>query len=461
MELVWNYYRRVTAPGLPGGLVHYFDETSQSVYLSGGGIATRLADVPGGHWEEAAPGEELSISKDDFTKLRLDHPANGVLYGVATAGKDLVYLRYIYAMDLSNIAQSVSWTSQMDSAVSQLSASIQNVSQAAFGEDVSLFQPGARLTLRVRMGDSLPYPIGVAFLDECRYDARSNTVPLSGRNTIGYFLKDQTFDDDTEFTGLSHEIAARIFALAGITKSEIQPGAGDQPFTFTPETPLLSGLEEMQSFYTNAEKAWKLVELPDGMVLLGYDYWIAQRQANGYYTFEVGGDVFRRKTRKSADASFTAVRVTGEAADGTTLTPCRVEVTNFPYWSLGAHRTRHLTAPKGMTQEQLDAWAALRAQELQYVGIGEDFTGPFRPQLLPSDVAESREDGVGISLGVITEVRQTFSRTEGFRTEFSVDSGGVATDGDGYIVYSRAAALDGYNRRQRIADLIRVTAAGK
>lgn len=457
MELVWNYYREISAPGLPGGLVHYFDESSQSIYLSGGGLSTRLSDVPGGHWGEAAPGEELSITEDDFTKLRLDHPANGVLYGVATEGKDLVYLRYVYAMDLSNIAQSVNWTSQMDSAVSQLSASILNVSQAAFAEDVSLFQPGARLTLRVRMGNSQPYPIGVAFLDDCQYDARSETVPLSARNTIGYFLRDQTFDDDNEFTGLSHEIAAQIFAQAGITRYEIQLGTGDQPFTFAPEAPLLSGLEQMQSFYTDTEKAWQLVELPDGTVLLGYDYWIAERQANGYYTFEVGGDIFRRKTRKSADASYTAVRVTGEGPGGTALTPCRVAVTNFPYWSLGAHRTRHLTAPKGMTQEQMDAWAALKAQELQYVGVGEDFTGPFRPQLLPGDVAESREDGVGSSLGVITEVRQTFSRTEGFRTEFTVDSGGVATDGDGYIVYSRAAALDGYNRRQRIADLIRVT----
>lgn len=458
MELVWNYYRKVSTPELLGGVVHYFDKSSQSLYLSGGGVATRIADVPGGHWEEAAPGEELVITEDDFTDLRLDHPANGVLYGVATNGKDLVYLRYVYAMDLSNIAQSVSWTSQMDSAVAQLSASILNVSQAAFAEDVSLFQPGARLTLRVRMGNSQPYPIGVAFLDDCQYDARSETVPLSGRNTIGYFLRDQTFDDDNTFTGLSHEIAARIFALAGITKSEIQPGVGDQPFTFLPEQTLLSGLEQMQSFYTDAEKAWQLVERADGTVLLGYDYWIAQRQANGYYTFAVGGDVFRRKTRKAADASYTAVRVTGEGPDGEALTPCTVEVVNFPYWSLGAHRTRHLTAPKGMTQEQLDAWAAMRAQELQYVGIGEDFTGPFRPQLLPGDVAESREDGVGTSLGVITEVRQTFSRSEGFRTEFTVDSGGVATDGNEYIVYSRAAALDGYNRRQRIADLIRVTA---
>ena len=57
MELVWNYYREISASGLPGGLVHYFDESSQSIYLSGGGLSTRLSDVPGGHWGEAAPGE--------------------------------------------------------------------------------------------------------------------------------------------------------------------------------------------------------------------------------------------------------------------------------------------------------------------------------------------------------------------------------------------------------------------
>lgn len=51
-----------------------------------------------------------------------------------------------------------------------------------------------------------------------------------------------------------------------------------------------------------------------------------------------------------------------------------------------------------------------------------------------------------------------FSRTEGYRTEFSVDSGGVSTDGDGYTVYSRSASVHGYNRRQSIVDLIKYTA---
>jgi hypothetical protein len=91
----------------------------------------------------------------------------------------------------------------------------------------------------------------------------------------------------------------------------------------------------------------------------------------------------------------------------------------------------------------------------QYVGIGEDFTGPFRPQLLVGDVASVVNGTVGTNLGIITEVKHSFSRKNGFTTDFSVDSGGVVTDGGNYKVYSRAAELHGFNRKQRIMDLVR------
>ena len=70
-------------------------------------------------------------------------------------------------------------------------------------------------------------------------------------------------------------------------------------------------------------------------------------------------------------------------------------------------------------------------------------------------MAEVVEGEEGTSLGLITEVRQVFSRKDGFKTEFSVDSGGVVTDGANYVVYSRAAEVSGFNRRQRVIDLVR------
>ncbi len=461
--LIWDHWRKVEGAGALGGAVHYYDEASQSLYLTGGGLSTQVAEVPAGHWAEAAPGAPIGITSDSFISLRLDHPANGTLYGVATAGTDLVFLRYVYAMDLSVITQSCNWTSQVDNAVTQLSATVSNVGAEIFTSETTLFQPGSRIRFQVRIGDSQPYPIGVAWVDEVQYDVRSDTVPISGRNTIGFRLGDQTFDDDNSFTGLSHEQAAAILQMAGIPKYSVQPGTGEHPFSFKPEDTLLKGLEEMMTFYTTSDKAWQLVELPDGTVLLGYDYWIAAQQPNSYYSFQVGRDLFHRKTKKALDATYTRVRVTGQDAAGADLEPCLVEVTNFPYWELGRHRTKHLTAPKGMTQEELAAWAQAQAEALQYVGIGEDFTGPFRPQLLVGDVAEVVEPGgvTGTALGLVTEVKHTFGRSDGFKTDFSVDSGGVVTDGENYIVYSRAVSVNGYNRRQRIVDMIRSIFMGR
>jgi len=462
--LVWKFYRQVGSDvnAQVGGVVHYYDEWSQTIFLNGG-MKTRTAEVPEGHWATS----ELSfpsdfINTEPYTNLRQDHPSNGVLYFSATDGTTLTFLRYIYGMDLSHITESWNWTSQNDNAIAQFSGTVQNLGPDVFSFDATLFQPGARIILSVMMGNSQPYPIGVAWLDECNYDIASETVDISGRNTIGYFLKDQTFDDNLVWEGISSDIVAAILDYAGVTKRSIETGSGTRPFTFEPTDTLLEGIEIMCSAYSSSALDWKMIELPDGTVCIGYQNWRSQFYPNTHYSFNEGKDVFKRKTNKLSDSSYVRIRATGKYKDengnDVQLTPVTVDVNNFPYWSLGVHRTKHLTAPDGFTQAKLQTWAEGQAEKYQYIGIGEDFTGPFRPQLIVGDVAEVVDGEVGTSLGLITEVRQVFSRKDGFKTEFSVDSGGVVTDGANYIVHSRAAEVSGFNRRQRVIDLVRCIA---
>ena len=99
---------------------------------------------------------------------------------VATDGTDLTFLRYIYAMDLSYLMDSWSWSSQIDNAISQFSASVQNVGTDIFTNDTTLFQPGARITVAITMGKSAPYPIGVAWLDECKYNISAGNGGVIG-----------------------------------------------------------------------------------------------------------------------------------------------------------------------------------------------------------------------------------------------------------------------------------------
>lgn len=448
MSLIWDFYREIGHVDGTGAVVHYYDEYSQSIYLSNG-IKTKTADVRYGSWENAPLSNEISVVDTEYDLLSVDHPSNGILHCVAIKGNELYYLRYIYAMDISDIIQTGSWRAQVDNAVTQMSISIKNISSAMFAADNTLFNPGAKITLSFRLGDSSPYTIGTAYLDEIDYDRTSPTVNVSGRNTIGYFLKDQTFDLNNSFTGYSHEIAADILELSGMDRYIVGEGTGQMPFTFNYNKTILDGLNDMMSVYTG----WKMIELPDGTIVIGYDNFIQRWQTAGIYSFHGEKEVFKRKTTKNADAAYTRVLVTGD--DG--ISPVLEEINNFAYWALGAHKTAHIKAPAGMTADELAEYAKAIAAKLQFVGMGEDFSSPLRPQLLVGDVAEVYYDDMqqSTSLGIITEVKHTFG-VSGFYTDFSIDSGGIVTDGDSYSIISRSAALGGYNRKQRVTDFIKV-----
>ena len=449
MPLVWNFYRTVGAADNTGAAVHYYDESAQSIYLDNG-IATQTTDVEDGHWNDAVWDDEISINDTAYTLLTADHPANGTLYMAATDGANLYYLRYIYAMDISDLCQNGTWKSQNDNAITQLSVNVKNTSATMFASEATLFNPGAKLALHLRLGDSEPYPVATAFLDEVDYEQTADTVPISGRNVTGFKLASQTFDLNNSFTGYSHKIAAAILDLAGVEDYVIQPGTGTQPFNFSYDTKVLEGLQEMFAYY-----GWRMLELPDGKIVIGYDYYLVDYLANSYYEFNGESEVFKRKTKKAADAAFSHVLVTSE--DG--YDPVFLPVGHFPFWSLGNHKTAHVKAPAGLNETQLADYAATAAEELQYVGMSEAFTSPIRPQLLVGDVASVYYTGESesTSLGVITDITHHFGAT-GFFTDFTVDSGGVVTDGDNYTVISRSAVLKGYNRKQRLADLIRVVA---
>lgn len=457
--LIWTHLREVEGATGLGGVVHYYDEEAQSLYLNGG-LATVVTTVNEGRWNEAVYSDEFDVTDDSWDLLRLDHPSNGTLYGVASGPNGMEFVRYVYSMDLSNILDDWGWMSQVDNAIAQFDCNVYNIGSDLFSYDTTLFQPGARLTLRVRMGNSAPYQIGVAWVDEVRFDITSETVSLSGRNTIGYYLKDQTFDDQISYSGLTEDTVKKIFTYAGVRKFKVQAINKSKAFKFEPNKNLMDGIQDISDTYATLSTGLELAELPDGTVCYGYYDWVGDLLPKGYYVFSVGKEIFTRETTKTIDGSYTALRVTGKSESGEDLTPVTVPVTNFPYWALGTHRTKHLTAPEGLTQSELRDWAETQAKAHQYVGIGEEFTGPFRPQLLVGDVATINNGNLGTNLGIITEVKHSFSKKSGFTTEFSVDSGGVITDGDNYKIYSRAAELNGFNRKLRIMDLVRY-ASGK
>ena len=455
--LVWDFFRQVSGADGLGAVVEWSDEMTQSLYLADG-LQTRTAQISEGHWSDAVPGAQIEVSADDFTTTRWDQPAASWLYGAAILGSDLLLLRYQSSMDVTDLVRSGTDKLRDDSQIAQLTLRLANAGDTLFDVPYSLFEPGARLDVSVTMGASSRYPLVEAFLDDFDYDRLSADVSLSARSVTA-LLNDQTFDDDTTFTGNGNEVVAWIFGLAGITRYHIGPSDFSQEWTFKPDQTLLKGLQDVFEFFVG----WKMLELPDGTLCVGYPWWLADYQTNSVYQFHGGTEVIKRRTKKAKDAAYTKVRVTGKAADGTELTPVTVAVNCFGGWNLGSHRTKHVKAADGLTQAELQDLAEQLAAELQYIGIGETFDGPMRPWLLPGDVASiSYGGGESTDLGLVTSITHSFGRS-GFFTSFTVDSGGVATAqtraGTDYA--TRTASVNGYNRAQGLADLIEAIAAKK
>ena len=451
--LVWDFYREVSGAEGLGSCLEYFTEDSQSLYLADG-LKTQLAVVDAGRWADAEPGDEITILEDAPTLSAWDHALTGQLFGVGVADGSLVFYRYLYARELTQLLKDGSWRSKNDSQITQVSLSLKNPGEDIILAEGTMFEPGARLSVALAMGNSRPYAVGVAFMDELDFDAQSATFSASGRNTIGYRLQQQTFDDETTFTGDGHEVVEWIFQRAGITNYAIGPSTASNDWVFEPSDTFYKGLQKIFEIFVG----WDMIETPAGKVVVGYPAWRQQYLTNSVYQFHAGTDVIKRRTKKNADAAYSHVYVTGKDASGDDLTPAYLEVETWNHWALGDNKTKHVKAADGMTQEELDAYAAQLAADLAKIGVGETFTGPPRPWLLVGDVASITADGLeSTDLGLITSITHRFGDS-GYFTDFAVDSGGVAME-ESRVVTSRSAAVRGYNRRQELADLIGVISA--
>ena len=450
--IIWDFYRVVDGVNGLGGVVHYYDEMSQSLWLSSG-IKTNVAEVPEGHWLNAVVEDTIDIGTPKYSSLVLDHPYNGVLFGVATLGNELVYLRHVYAMDCSDIVASGNIEYSNNNAVVQLKANIMNIKEDIFTNEATVFQPGARVIFKLLSGDERSLEMCTTYLDSVDFNSRSSTVPISGRNNIGFKLSQSTFDEDMKLEGMPHEVAQQICHMAGIKELFIQSMSEIREYEFKANQTLMAGLENICSYYPG----WKIMELPTGTIVMGPPSFINSYQGNGYYVFDKGS-VFKRKTKRSCDAAYTKVRITGKDAGGNDLTPVVVPVNCYKQWGLPPNKTYHENVPDGYTQDELQAYAETVAKTLQFVGVGEDFSTSFQPQLAIGDVAAvDNGDGTSTALGLITSIKHSFGKS-GFLTDFSTDSGGVMMElmDAGNDIVTAIKPLNGYNRKQTLKDLIQV-----
>lgn len=376
--LIWDFYRQESSDAYDlGGVIHYYDENAQSIFLDvNGNLRTDVYYVDDGQWEtsesynsaiianisataisevmhitgydqltvrtaidlahkkgydsqeyanavEVLSGGDASLASQitdifqqydfNFEQLRFDHPYSGTLYGAACKDGYLSFLRYVYARDISYEVENWSYESNMDNLVTQFSADVMVSDIDELDNDVSLYQPGARLTLKLVAGDNEPYPIGVFWLDEATYEYGEATLSVSGRNTIGFLFKQNLLLSKINNTDQNfHDIFVSLFAMfdeKNIIDYEVEEiQNGEEPvlktFKWEPDETYYDALADVCNIFTTEENAMQIAEDANGKILAGRDNWISEKIPNSFYEFDVGKDIFKRSWKKCADDAY-------------------------------------------------------------------------------------------------------------------------------------------------------------
>ena len=455
--LVFEFSRKLdNATGI-GSPMSYYEGSAQDLYIQNGVLETVTYELIDGHWAETTPSSTVysieSSKLDTISKVRFDHVTNGTIY--FSVGNKI--FMYRYAIDISPFITSWDYSMKSDSSVYQLNCEVQNINADLFADEASLFQPGGNINLRMCFGDSEPINICNTWIDECGYDVTQQTVKVSCRNFSGYFLKDQTLDEKLVFTDKTDtEVIEELFSIAGVTNYEVEELTEIREYEFGISDNIIDSIGKVTDNTANCY----MLEDANGKIFVGTGEWLYDHFPNGVFVFDEGSDIFSRKTTRSIDAAYSYVMVSGKDANDNDLTPVKVPVNMYTHWKVGKNKTNHITAPDGLTQAELQAYAEERALELQYLGINENIKMSIHPEILVGDVGavKTGEDATeAVKLGLINEVSHSFSKDNGFQTSIVIDSGGVYSD-RGTNLYSQAAKVFGYNRRQNILDIIRMTA---
>ena len=438
-----------------GATFHFYDTYAQMIYPNSG-LKYKYGTVPDGHWEELNLSAEGTLEATDYEFVKGDHPATGSLYFIGlrrTGSHDTLYLfRYDYERDVSELVESADMTIQNDNPITQLSAKIKNVQDSLFTKESSLFTPTSKLLLGIAYGRSMINTLMTGYMDEVEWKFGSKTVSLSGRNSVGYFLNSQTFDEDHSYSGTAASILEDIFTRFGITDYEIDDSDSKKiEFEVSANDTGLKAIQLVCNLMSDIvqDKIWDIEEMFNGKIIVGLAEFRADYIPKGIYTFHGKNDVFASKITRSIDGSYSHVRCTGTDKSNHDLTPQIKPIETWRYWSPAEHRTYHAPKADGLADSnELEKYCQILADQLQKSGQTVTYKTSLRPQLLVGDVAKIEGDEE--NLGIITEIKHSFGE-KGYLTEFTAASGGVVTTINNKLVTKRKS-VDGTDRTRRMSD---------
>lgn len=389
-----------------------------------GAIQPKWCDISFGAWTQIdgtgfAAADGYIVGKSDFLYL-FD-------YSSASA-----------STDLTPFFVSGSITQNNGSAISQFNATL---TPAA----LSAVNPGTSLMVYLSFGNLPSIPMGVFYADEVSYSALSDSVSISARNAVGYLLSSGTYGYTVTYQAQTPNQAVElILSAAGVGAHTVQTLPTTSVDWVFPEGSSL--LNDITKVIGGKVLGLTVYETPSGEVIVGADSWVARNyKAVGTYNY-ADGTLFTRQIRKSADPAY-SILLSKSNVSG--ITPASVTVPVYDGWRVPYKAFFEQAEPTITTQTDFDAFVADLLARLQLAGHTENYTSPIRPQLEVGDVAQYG----GNTIGIVTQVSHSFGK-DGFKTSFSVDSGGsIMTDGTDTV--TKTMGINGYTRRQNLADLVR------
>lgn len=454
MALVWDFAQQVAVGATPGNTYSYFDEMTQAFYASGGALKTKIGKITKGQWGSQLRETELSLLAN-VSVIDVDHESNGYVLIAAQLGSDVVLLMYDYLVDVSSWLESGTWKLQPDNPIKAGSISLKNADKEVFRRSpYTLFSPGARLRLQFYSGDSDPYNIGMFYIDTSPFAEKSESFTFTGRNSVGFLLSDQLFDELNVFHSITRtDLIRAILGNAGVTQDLMIIQADStqvETMTFEDDSSYLKGLQSMCDLFD-----WYFDDLPDGRIVVGDENFVKSYvAATGIYEFEMGNELYSKSVDRSASDVYSRVAVKRQGDNWRRI------FADLPYysgWFVGNHRTYYQSVPDETSNEDMDRILQQLVEGMQYLGITESFSGPFRPYLQSGDVAKITEEGVPRLVGIITDITHTFGRS-GYKTDFTVTSGGTINnpDNSATIATRYKGQLSGANRKRRLLDYLKV-----
>jgi len=449
--LTWDFARQLDPAASPGSTVSYFDTMCQSFYIDTGQIKTQIGHLHQGQWQDLEREPEVIISDTGYGALDIEHNFNGVVWGTAQHGLDVVFFLYEYMLDISSWIESGSWSLAPENPIKIGDITVKNADKSRFEDDAhTLFTPGSKLRSWYAYGDSDPVMFCMFFIEHSPYSNTAFNFKFSGRNRLGFSLVNQKFDERTTYAGTRTEAITQMLLDAGVVPAAIlvQEDATAASFTFESQKNYLEGITEATALID-----WYFDDLPDGTIVIGDAAFIKTNAAKtGIYTFDLGADVKSREVSRQTEGVYSRLCVRRK---GNTPLSLYADIPYFEGWYIGGHKTFYQDVPDITDQSTMERIRDQLVEGMQYSGITETFEGNFRPWLQIGDVAIINESGMPRISGIVTNIAHKYG-VSGFFTTFTVSSGGTISDPDNpsTVATKYTGRMGGANRPRRLTDYL-------